>query len=513
MSRNQTVTEQNKTLLVETLRSVAEILIWGDQNDSSVFDFFLEKNMLSFFLRIMKQKCGSYVCVQLLQTLNILFENIRHETSLYYLLSNNHVNSIIVHKFDFSDEEVMAYYISFLKTLSLKLNTHTIHFFFNEHTNDFPLYTEAIKFFNHPEKMVRIAVRTLTLNVFRVEEKSMLRFITDKTAVPYFSNLVWFIGNHVLEIDSCLHGPEKTAQMVLKLDDLVAEHLDHLHYINDILLLDDPDLNAILTDHLLNRLLIPLYIFSLIDDGTQPSNLSMKSISQASPSNSPSSASASATPRRKISRIVSLFLLSQVFLIISFEKLVCQLLDILKYGSFSLFAKPQFSAPLETLEESLVQASKNGSIGSSHNCCCDNESCASSSLYKSQMNVDDDEMTNNNDQGNDQCEPVEEEMKEETIPVQTNDEMSSSQDCNESFNATAFNEASITDEEKAAAAAYVQNRKTSITSDLSAISEERLFLRALFDCLDPSHSKDDHMFIFALCLIYAIVHNKGKVPC
>jgi len=26
----------------------------------------------------------------------------------------------------------MAYYISFLKTLSLKLNRHTIHFFYNE---------------------------------------------------------------------------------------------------------------------------------------------------------------------------------------------------------------------------------------------------------------------------------------------------------------------------------------------------------------------------------------------
>ena len=48
------------------------------------------------------------------------------------MLSNNHVNSIIVHKFDFSDEEVMAYYISFLKTLSFRLNKHTIHFFYNE---------------------------------------------------------------------------------------------------------------------------------------------------------------------------------------------------------------------------------------------------------------------------------------------------------------------------------------------------------------------------------------------
>eukprot|EP01137_Pigoraptor_chileana_P000856 Opistho-2@37669 len=174
--RNAVVTDGNKSLLVETLRSIAEILIWGDQNDNRVFDFFLEKNMLTFFLRILGQRTGRYVKVQLLQTLSILFENIRNETSIYYLLSNNHINEIIVHKFDFSDEEVLAYYISFIKTLSLRLNTHTIHFFFNEHLHDFPLYTEAIKFFNHHESMVRIAVRTLTLNVYKVDDENMLSF-------------------------------------------------------------------------------------------------------------------------------------------------------------------------------------------------------------------------------------------------------------------------------------------------------------------------------------------------
>lgn len=100
----------------------------------------------------------------------------------------------------------MGYYILFLKTLSLKLNPHTIHFFYNEHTNDFPLYTEAIKFFNHPESMVRIAVRTISLNVYKVENISMLQFIRDKTAAPYFSNLVWFIGKHILELDNCVRN-------------------------------------------------------------------------------------------------------------------------------------------------------------------------------------------------------------------------------------------------------------------------------------------------------------------
>lgn len=38
LARNPVVTEANKNLLVETFRSIAEILIWGDQNDSRVFE-------------------------------------------------------------------------------------------------------------------------------------------------------------------------------------------------------------------------------------------------------------------------------------------------------------------------------------------------------------------------------------------------------------------------------------------------------------------------------------------
>ena len=41
--------------------------------------------MLMHFVNIMKQKCGGYVTVQLLQTLNILFENIRSENGAMYV--------------------------------------------------------------------------------------------------------------------------------------------------------------------------------------------------------------------------------------------------------------------------------------------------------------------------------------------------------------------------------------------------------------------------------------------
>lgn len=55
----------------------------------------------------------------------------------------------------------------------------------------------------------------------------------------------------------------------------MAEHLDHLYYIKDILSLGVVSLNSVLTDQLLNRLLIPLYVFSLTDHSPFPEGVSI----------------------------------------------------------------------------------------------------------------------------------------------------------------------------------------------------------------------------------------------
>ncbi|KAL5245004.1 hypothetical protein ACI65C_012414 [Semiaphis heraclei] len=350
LSKNQNVVDTNRTLLVESFRSMAEILIWGDQNNPAVFEYFLENNMFNYFLLILNQKCGNYVCVQLLQTLNIIFENIKNKTALYYLLSNNHVNSIIINKLDFSDEDVLAYYISFLKTLSFKLNLNTIHFFYNEATNDFPLYTEAIKFFNHPDSMVRTYVRTLTLNVYRVEDESMLRFIRDKTCAPYFGNLVWFMGKHVLELDASARAKPidvDTQKNILdqyrvKLADLVSSHLDDLHYLNDILSSNVDMLNEVLVDHLMDKLFVPYYIHSLAPPDKYiivETEEFVDAVKQQPLMNSD----------------ICLFLLTQVFLIIHQSKLVTPLAKYLLESNFSaknqVSEKPKLKNEISVLPE------------------------------------------------------------------------------------------------------------------------------------------------------------------
>ncbi|XP_047476743.1 protein CLEC16A homolog isoform X2 [Penaeus chinensis] len=460
--------------------------LWKNKNPHSLehLSFFLEKNMLSFFLRIMKQKCGSYVCVQLLQTLNILFENIRNETSLYYLLSNNHVNSIIVHKFDFSDEEVMAYYISFLKTLSLKLNAHTIHFFYNEHTNDFPLYTEAIKFFNHPESMVRIAVRTLTLNVYRVNDQSMLQFIRDRTAAPYFSNLVWFIGNHILELENCVRS-DVDHNSRGRLADLVAEHLDHLHYLNDILRLDITALNVVLADHLLNRLLVPLLVYSLNPRQEKDD-------------------------RPRVSSVVSLFLLAQVFLIVSHAPLVRALAKIIFHADNSIFSEDTivlqgqrlvrrgFIAPEEPLEKSLQARTSSGSGSSSSHSPGGRIEGASGSEGGSAG------------EGQDAVAAAADQDAEEAALCR---ELGVSSPTAEIMACIGISDleathVNITDEEKeqlrasdqaGASAGESQPKERPVTS--------RPFLQSIFSSLDCSG--DDYSALFGLSLLYALGHNPG----
>ena len=49
-----------------------------------------------------------------------------------------------------------------------------------------------------------------------------------------------------------------------RLKSALEECLDHIHYLQDIFSLNVDSLNSVLKDQLMNRLLIPVYVFSLI---------------------------------------------------------------------------------------------------------------------------------------------------------------------------------------------------------------------------------------------------------
>ena len=105
LQKNTVINDKNKDLIIETLRQMAEVMIWGDQHNANFFEyaapslisfllpirtdvnpshhsFFLENNILGFFLKILSQKTSQKVKIQLLQTLSILVTGLKSETSL-----------------------------------------------------------------------------------------------------------------------------------------------------------------------------------------------------------------------------------------------------------------------------------------------------------------------------------------------------------------------------------------------------------------------------------------------
>ena len=166
--------------LVELIRSVSEIIIYGEQHTEQelIFDYFCEKNMLALLTDMMRASWSDEVVqTQVIQTIAILVQNVRNETSLYYLLSNNYVNEIIMLELNFGDSDLVSQFVSFLKTLSLRLNVRTVQFFLDDRAGSMPLYDCVLNFINQGENMVRTSALTIVLNLFRVDDAGLRAFL------------------------------------------------------------------------------------------------------------------------------------------------------------------------------------------------------------------------------------------------------------------------------------------------------------------------------------------------
>ncbi|MCL7033396.1 hypothetical protein MKW94_021835, partial [Papaver nudicaule] len=121
----------NKDSVMDILGSIVEIVTYGDQNDASIFECFMEYQILAEFLRLVKISRISSIEVQLLHYLSILIQNLESENSIYYCFSNGYINNIILHPFKFDTGDLASYFASFLRTVSGKLDRETIYLLVN----------------------------------------------------------------------------------------------------------------------------------------------------------------------------------------------------------------------------------------------------------------------------------------------------------------------------------------------------------------------------------------------
>ncbi|KAG6505614.1 hypothetical protein ZIOFF_037979 [Zingiber officinale] len=280
LQRVQYVNDVNKDSIIEVLRSIAELVTYGDQHDPSIFEFFMEKQIMGEFARLLRISKMINVALQLLQTISIMIQNLKSEHSIYYMFTNEHINYLITYSFDFRNEELLSYYISFLRFVCLFVyfvceicigNQWKVEQEYNfiaredkkckgrEEIVSFPLYVEAIRFAFHDENMIRIAVRALTLNVYHVGDEYVNKFIVCSPQSDYFSSIMPNCKHSCVVISHALPliGNLDVSDSGLSIRDAVDDMEDNLYYFSDVISSGVPDLGRLLTDNILQLLVFP----------------------------------------------------------------------------------------------------------------------------------------------------------------------------------------------------------------------------------------------------------------
>ncbi|KAK2655428.1 hypothetical protein Ddye_008480 [Dipteronia dyeriana] len=262
------VDKHNRELVIDLLQSIVEIVTYGDRQDPLIFECFMECQVLAEFVRVLKISRKAKIEAPLLQYLSIMIQNMESEHAIYYCLSNDYINSIIAHTYEFDGGDLAPYYMSFLRAVSNKINRDTLCLLVKVNgdvVTSFPLYSEALKFAQHGEKMIQTAVRALTLNIYNVSDGMVYQFVTTPPVSKYFSDLVHTLREKCFHLDVLVQATEEPCthqrrkEILLESDKIV----DDLYYFKDVLSVGDSQLSKVVTQNLLNLLVFPI-LFPLL---------------------------------------------------------------------------------------------------------------------------------------------------------------------------------------------------------------------------------------------------------
>ncbi|CAN1306552.1 Protein TRANSPARENT TESTA 9 [Linum perenne] len=273
------VDKHNEDLVVDLVQSIVEIVTCSDRQDPQIFECFMEYHVMAEFVRVLRINTVSQIEAPFLRHLSILIQNMDSEHAIYYCFSNDLINNIITHQFNFDSGDLDPYYISFLRAVSSKVNLNILCLLVKVHGDtvvSFPLYSEALKFAQHSETMIQTAVREITLSLYKVSDDMVLQFLSTTPASDYFSSLVHRMKEQCSHLSDLVQAVKESftdqgrKELLLEADKIS----DDMYYIKDILCVGKSHISEVVTCNLLNFLIFPILCPLLRTKQNDGSNIS-----------------------------------------------------------------------------------------------------------------------------------------------------------------------------------------------------------------------------------------------
>ena len=172
----------------------------------------------------------------------------------------NIIDKLISIKYD--NDEIITFQINFIKSLTLKIDKDTIHYFYDSNINLCPIITKAFSLYNHSDPLIKNVVKNILLTLIKIENKNLRDFLISFPINLYYSNIIFEFKNTLIKLCSIDYGNnvKKNYNLMRKYHDFFY---DTVLYLFDLLELNIKDINYILINCLLNEIILPL-IYSII---------------------------------------------------------------------------------------------------------------------------------------------------------------------------------------------------------------------------------------------------------
>ena len=265
--------------LKDLIQLIIDYLIYGDTKKEQIyFDNFCELDFMGEFIKASKSQ-NTEILLQIIKSMSALILTLTNQASLYYIFSNNFINKIITNDYIYiqeSNEDFLSFYVNFLKSLSMKIDSTTIQLFFQKEKGSFPLLENAIKFYNSEDSMVKNVIRNIFLKFAKLsqEYKPLKEYFTSLPMLKYFCfiscrltdmtlQLNYFAGYNNLYKNKFGNNNKEFIYIYDNFKSLHDDLIDEILYFQDILSINDEKMVTAAINALLYYYICPLLLGSI----------------------------------------------------------------------------------------------------------------------------------------------------------------------------------------------------------------------------------------------------------
>jgi len=233
--------------LKDLIQLLFKYLMDGDKNlEEDIIGCFKDEDIFNGIKDIYYHEDYDINCT-IIQSLSILIVNIvKSKAFLYFILSNNFINDLLLIDYSKYDDEFYSYYVNFLKSLVMRLDQNTFLLFYNKRSCCFPILDCSLNLYNYSNAMTRTVVNNIILQILQSNVEGVYEHFTNLPSVNYFS----FISLRMKDLIKDLCENINNLDPYEDLTDITL-------FINDLLSLNKSKINFMLRNAIFYHFILP----------------------------------------------------------------------------------------------------------------------------------------------------------------------------------------------------------------------------------------------------------------